>query len=74
MQRIWCPVCQKHEDIYTYDHDDPVLFCGHTKQISDGDLKETDEVYKTIRDEVYRIMRDHNVSYEEAKEILWEDD
>lgn len=74
MQKIWCPTCQKYEDIYTYDHDNPVLFCGHIKKISDNNLKEVDEVYKTIRDRVYRIMKDYQVSYEEAKEIFWEDD
>ena len=73
MRAIWCSVCCKYEDIYTYDHDNPVLFCGHTKEISEDDIKETDEVYKTIRDEVYRIMKDYQVSYEEAKEIFWED-
>ena len=73
MRTIWCSVCCKYEDIYTYDHDNPVLFCGHTKEISEDDIKETDEVYKTIRDEVYRIMKDYSVSYEEAKEIFWEE-
>ena len=73
MRTIWCSVCCKYEDIYTYDHDNPVLFCGDTKEISEDDIKETDEVYKTIRDEVYRIMKDYSVSYEEAKEIFWEE-
>ena len=72
MRKIRCPICGKREDIYAYDRDNPMLFCGHTKKINID--SETDAVYCTIRDEIYRIMRDYNVSYEEAKEILWEDD
>ena len=73
MRKIFCTVCHKYKSINHYDRDNPVLFCGHVKEISDSDpVVEVDAVYKTIRDEIYRIMRDHNVTYEEAKDILWE--
>ena len=74
MRKIFCTVCHKYKSISHYDRDNPVLFCGHVKEILNDDLVEVDAVYKTIRDEIYRIMKDYNVTYEEAKEILWESD
>ena len=68
MRQLQCPVCQVRKEITHYDHDNPVLECGH-KYTSFNE--ERDLVYCHLRDEVYDIMRENRVSYKEATYLFW---
>lgn len=69
MKMLFCSICEDHKEIDHYDHDEPILECGHTYQETDADkiLRISEKI---LLEDIYAVMREQKVSYKIAKEIV----
>lgn len=66
MNQILCHECKEVKKVVGFKRDDPLLECGHAKQVEDFG----DALFSLC---ITKIMEGKNVSYDEAVEILSED-
>ena len=52
---IFCPVCRKMEETVRFFRGDPVLTCGHVKEVTNIDLVLSDILEE--RDEIREVLQ-----------------
>ena len=69
MKRLICSICDEFQEINHYDHDEPVLKCGHPYLKTNADII-IEIATSLLLPRIYLIMKEQHVSYEKAYNII----